>query len=65
MIRIGNSPAAPHPVIVSLAKALGDALDQQQVAIVRDHLDATCPHPYGHIGARGATCGECGTKVEL
>lgn len=39
MIRIGALPTPEEPVIVSLAKALGDALDRQQVAIVRDYLD--------------------------
>jgi hypothetical protein len=54
-----------HPVIVDLRTALGEAIDRQQVEIVRAYLDATCPHRYGHIGAHGATCGECGATVDL
>lgn len=65
MIVTGTYTTTEHPVIVDLRTALGEALDRQQVAIVREHLAATCPHPYGHIGARGATCGECGARVDL
>lgn len=65
MIVTGTYPKPEHPVIRDLREALGEAIDRQQVAIVREHLDATCPHPYGHIGRHGATCGECGSAVDL
>jgi hypothetical protein len=39
MIRIGALPQSEHPVIVDLRVALGEAIDRQQVAIVRAYLD--------------------------
>jgi hypothetical protein len=41
MIRIGALSGHEEPVIVSLTKALGDAIDRRQVLIVREYL--ACP----------------------
>lgn len=65
MIVTGTYPKPEHPVLRDFREAVGEAIDRRQVQILRDELDATCPHPYGHIGASGATCGECGASVDL
>ena len=43
MIVTGTYPKPEHPVIRDLREALGEAIDRQQVAIVRAYLDGECP----------------------
>lgn len=74
MIVTDTYPKPERPVIVDLRTALGEAIDRQQVAIVREYLDAVaepltdenrcacCAIRHGGHGHFAQFCPECAER---